>query len=63
MRVDYGLRLSMGGGRFFLVLLKKSRNEPVETYFQILPLLSHVSQVGVTYEGVTPVHMAQLTST
>jgi hypothetical protein len=28
-----------------------------ETYFQVLTLLSRVSQVGVTYEGVTLVHM------
>jgi hypothetical protein len=63
MKVDYG---SMGGGRFFYIFwfFKKNREMNMfKTYFQVLTLLSHVSQVDVTYKGDTPVHMAQLTFT
>jgi hypothetical protein len=31
-----------------------------ETYFQDLAPLSHAGPVGMTHEGVTPVHMAWL---
>jgi hypothetical protein len=34
-----------------------------ETYFQVMPLSSHISQVIITYEGVVPYTLAWLTST
>jgi hypothetical protein len=46
---------------FFCILTlfkKKSRNEPAKIYLQDLALSSRASLVGVTHEGVTPVHMA-----
>jgi hypothetical protein len=32
-----------------------SKNEPDETFFSNLALLSHVNPSGVTYEGVIPI--------
>jgi hypothetical protein len=35
-----------------------SRNEPSETFFQNMALLSHANPSGVTYEVVVPIHLA-----
>jgi hypothetical protein len=56
----------VGGGDFFCILafLKKNREmNPPETYFHVLALSSHSSQVGATNEGVAPCALARLTST
>jgi hypothetical protein len=48
---------------FFCILAffkKNGEMNRVETYFQDLVPLSHARQVGVTHEGVMPVHMARL---
>jgi hypothetical protein len=37
-----------------------SRNEPNETFFQNMALLSRANQSGVTYEVVVPIHLALL---
>jgi hypothetical protein len=50
--------------RIFVSILtfykKNWETKPSETYFRILTLLSQASQVSVTYEGVTLVHMIRL---
>jgi hypothetical protein len=51
------------GPRFFFyfgLFNHYSRNEPRETFFPNLALLSHANPFGATYEGVTPVHLAWL---
>jgi hypothetical protein len=51
-------------GRDFFSLLAffnhYSRNEPGETFFSNLALLSLANQSGATYEVVTPVHLTRL---
>jgi hypothetical protein len=39
------------------------KNEPGQKKFKYLTLLSRTSSSNLTYEGVTPVHMARLGST
>jgi hypothetical protein len=48
---------------FLFWSFKKWEINSFEIYFQVLTLLSHTSQVDVTYKRVTQVHMARLTFT
>jgi hypothetical protein len=53
----------LAGGIFFFYFSffnHYSRNKSDETYFSNLVLFSHVNLFGVTYEGVTLVHLAWL---
>jgi hypothetical protein len=47
---------------FWPFLINIQGMNPVKTFFKDLTLFSRVGPVGATYEGVTPVRMARLSS-